>query len=390
MLLAFGMLVTGSINTIATKIADWQSAYGADENKPCPVWSSSSKTESEPAAPCQFIHPFFQALCMFLGEFSCLGVFYAQRAWQRCRGRPNGPALPLRQAYIFLLPACCDMAATSTMYIGLLLTYASFFQMLRGSVVIFTAIFSRIFLKRMLKGYHLLGIALVLAGTLVVGADSLLHPSSGAAASNPLLGNALIVGAQVIVAVQMCVEEVFVGGKDVPALQAVGLEGAFGTAVLSLALIAMYHLPGVASFSETPRRFEDALDALLQIFRGGNLALMLSSTPLPAPRTGPPPGHLRSSAAPRVHEPPPPHTPTPAPACLPPKRGPAPPAATHRDRRGPLPMLTAVLAMLCSIAFFNFFGISVTKHTSAAHRMVLDSLRVMVVWGFGLAVHALV
>ena len=77
-------------------------------------------------------------------------------------------------------------------------------------------------------------------------------------------------------------------------------------------------------------------------------------------------------------------------ACLPPKRGPAPPAATHRDRRGPLPMLTAVLAMLCSIAFFNFFGISVTKHMSAAHRMVLDSLRVMVVWGFGLAVHALV
>ena len=77
MLLAFGMLVTGSINTIATKIADWQSAYGADENKPCPVWSSSSsKTESEPAAPCQFIHPFFQALCMFLGEF--LSEFLAE------------------------------------------------------------------------------------------------------------------------------------------------------------------------------------------------------------------------------------------------------------------------------------------------------------------------
>ena len=67
---------------------------------------------------------------MFLGEFSCLGAFYAQRAWQRRQGIPVKPALPLNQMYIFLLPACCDMAGTSTMYIGLLLTYASFFQML--------------------------------------------------------------------------------------------------------------------------------------------------------------------------------------------------------------------------------------------------------------------
>ena len=35
-------------------------------------------------------------------------------------------------------------------------------------------------------------------------------------------------------------------------------------------------------------------------------------------------------------------------------------------------------AGLISIAFFNFFGISVTKDMSAAHRMVLDSLRTLV------------
>jgi hypothetical protein len=33
-----------------------------------------------------------------------------------------------------------------------------------------------------------------------------------------------------------------------------------------------------------------------------------------------------------------------------------------------------------SIAFFNFFGVSVTKHMSASTRMVLDSLRTMVIW----------
>lgn len=36
-------------------------------------------------------------------------------------------------------------------------------------------------------------------------------------------------------------------------------------------------------------------------------------------------------------------------------------------------------------SFFNFFGLSVTKHMSATTRMVLDSVRTLVVWGADLA-----
>ena len=43
-----------------------------------------------------------------------------------------------------------------------------------------------------------------------------------------------------------------------------------------------------------------------------------------------------------------------------------------------------MFCMVCSIAFFNFFGISVTKKMSASHRMVLDSVRTCVVWTVGL------
>ena len=39
---------------------------------------------------------------------------------------------------VFLPPALCDMTAPSLQYIGLTLTYASSFQMLRGAVIIFT------------------------------------------------------------------------------------------------------------------------------------------------------------------------------------------------------------------------------------------------------------
>ena len=89
----------------------------------------------------------------------------------------------------------------------------------------------------------------------LVGLDGVIFPSADTgSASNPMLGNLIIVAAQVVVATQMCVEEIFVGGRDVPPLLAVGLEGMFGMGVLSCVLIAMYYLPGVSGLSETPGR----------------------------------------------------------------------------------------------------------------------------------------
>jgi hypothetical protein len=40
---------------------------------------------------------------------------------------------------------------------------------------------------------------------------------------------------------------------------------------------------------------------------------------------------------------------------------------------------------ILSIAFFNFAGISVTKELSATTRMVLDSVRTLIIWAFSLA-----
>lgn len=55
---------------------------------------------------------------MFLGEFSCLGVFYLL-VW-RDRRRPE-PSAALAQPFnplLFLPPALCDMTGTSIMYVG--------------------------------------------------------------------------------------------------------------------------------------------------------------------------------------------------------------------------------------------------------------------------------
>lgn len=64
-------------------------------------------------------------------------AFYVLRCVTRARANRNpelSPAQPHQRfpPLIFYVPAFCDMLATSTMYLGLTLTFASSFQMLRG------------------------------------------------------------------------------------------------------------------------------------------------------------------------------------------------------------------------------------------------------------------
>lgn len=211
-----------------------------------------------------------------------------------------------------------DMIATSTMYVGLNLTYASSFQMLRGSVIVFVALLSVMFLGRRLIIREWSGIVFIIIGLVLVGmADLRSSVSAEMNTSNILLGDMLIIIAQVITASQMVFEERFVAGLDIPALQAVGWEGTFGFGVLSLLLIPMYFIRVPATFSSTGT-MEDAIDAFVQI--GNNLML-----------------------------------------------------------------LVPILGTIVSIAFFNYAGISVTKEISATTRMVLDSVRTMVIWVFSLA-----
>lgn len=49
-------------------------------------------------------------------------------------------------------------------------------------------------------------------------------------------------------------------------------------------------------------------------------------------------------------------------------------------------IMASIMGTIISIAFFNFAGISVTKEISATSRMVLDSVRTMVIWVFSLAI----
>ena len=176
------MVVTGSLNTISTKWADRQSAVGRPEFK-----------EHD------FDHPFLQAVGMFIGEFQCLigkvrsllhctvrvvyeysddqiKAFQIYRLIMKCKNQSDQADFGNDNFSPFLLalPAMCDMCATSVMYFGLNLTFASSFQMLRGSVMFFTAVLSVMFLKRIIQLYRWAGIGIVITGLVGVGVSDLL------------------------------------------------------------------------------------------------------------------------------------------------------------------------------------------------------------------------
>lgn len=103
---------------------------------------------------------------MFIGEFLCLLVFkflwYSTARYRISQSTYKGNSSscvvscwPIRinkdihllhgeqefNPFIFWLAAVCDMLSTCLSYFALNLTTASSFQMLRGSVMVFTAIF---------------------------------------------------------------------------------------------------------------------------------------------------------------------------------------------------------------------------------------------------------
>jgi multidrug transporter EmrE-like cation transporter len=232
-------------------------------------------------------------------------------------------------------------------------------QILRGFVVVVTAVFSQFVLKRTQQVYQWAGVALVVIGTVVVGAAPYVPPPMGtddgvsdASASNPALGNAIIVLAQIVVGAQMCWEEKYVTEYNIPALLVVGWEGLFGLFAIHM-LITIVHQ--VSDFSVGDQIAIYAHDANVTRYT-------------PPKDDGDPAKGWGGGDSDTVFwfgE----------------------DDAFEQFRAGSPNNPTLILAMICmvcSIAFFNFFGISVTKKMSASHRMVLDSVRTCVVWTVGL------
>ncbi|KAG2492248.1 hypothetical protein HYH03_009490 [Edaphochlamys debaryana] len=346
--LAMAMLAFGTINTLTTKFQDMVVVGRTPEGKPL-----------------TFNHPAVQSGFMFFGELLCLlphffGEWRYAGAKSRVKRRAElaaaGPGFRARRVLAFAIPACCDAVATTLLNLGLYYTFASTYQMLRGTLVLFAGFFTVTILRRRLFIHHWLGMALITGGAALVGAASVLqaaaahggHASGGGGdgggggegggeagvmaagglvlgarrlaglllgaeavdgASAPLFGDLCVVAAQAFTALQFILEEKFVAQYRVPTLLAVGLEGAWGTGICALAL------PLLAAIHTGPegRPMDSAGQAFREIAANGQLA-------------------------------------------------------------------AAVAVGIVSIGFFNFFGISVTKALSGAARATIDACRTIFIW----------
>lgn len=327
--LAIAMLLTGSLNTITNTFMDKVESVGLTNPSTFWSWTDQCQTSCLKDVPA-FDHPFVQAVFMFMGEAFCILVFMAKNARNR---RVNPEAAWTNRhgwkgTFCYAGTAMCDMTATSIMYAGLALSSASVYQMLRGAIIIFTALNSVIFLGRRLYAFQWSSIAVVVVGVLVVGFQSLAQGAPGTTQSGLMLGMLLILIAQVVQSFQVVLQEHFITKYGTPALRLVGLEGIFGGLMLGLLLVPMYYV----EIEGYP--IEDAPDAWRQILN--------SPSALP---TGHPSWHLPVGNA----------------------------------------LVAAIIGNIFSIAFFNYFGINITRVLSGSHRMVLDSLRTFVVWGAALA-----
>ena len=225
---------------------------------------------------------------------------------------------------IFLFPACCDLLATSTLFIALNLTSASNYLMFVGAAVIFTALLSVCFLGSSIRWYQWIGMFFVFCGMVIVSLGDFIKSTKTHDVNSVLTGNFLIIASQFLNAMQFTLEEKFVkaSGYDVPPLQAVGWEGVFGLVIVGIALIPMYYIPWNPTlepdFWQDHPRFEDVIDGFCQLAY--------------------------------------------------------------------IPTLTvAFVVSIVSIALYNFAGMSVTRELSATTRVLLDNIRIVFVWIFVLA-----
>lgn len=206
----------------------------------------------------------------------------------------------LEGSRIFLLaaPACCDIAGTTLMNVGLLFVAASIYQMTRGALVLFVGLFSVIFLHRKLHAYQwsalfvvVLGVALVgLAGALFgdapnheVSQDSTpmavvrtVAMEARAVAQTPeavktIIGVLLVAAAQIFTASQFVLEEWILENYAMDPLRVVGWEGVFGFSVTVVASIILHLCVG-----QTPAGrygYFDAREGWSEVFHHRKVAM---------------------------------------------------------------------------------------------------------------------
>jgi len=265
-----GMLATGTLNTLTTKILFTLSTVGIDGELEV------------------FRKPWFGTWNMLFAMSLVLAVEKVIACLCR-RSNNKGPALlepeetsgghtkTYRQKILLVaIPAACDLLATAFACIGIMYIPASVWQMLRGATIIFAAMFSIACLGRKLLGFNWLGLLLCVIGVTIVGLASMASAAdaggSAKDSSSLAFGMTLTLLAQVVQAAQVIAEEYLMKDVDLPATEIIGWEGIWGCLMMIFIVYpALWILPG-----DDHGHLEDVQDTLVAVSNSSQVVLCVA------------------------------------------------------------------------------------------------------------------
>ena len=202
----------------------------------------------------KFKKPWFQTDTMFMGmtlgllAYLVLGRRDKQEVASVAVEAP-GKIPPKWKLYLSsCLPSLCDLTATSLMNVQLLYIQASVWQMLRGSMTIFSSIFCAFILKRPHYPYMWWAVFGVVIALGIVGVAAVCANGAGVdgvSQGKTVMAICLTVLAQLVQATQLVIEDFLLHDLNTHPLQLVGLKGFWGFVLCSsICIPAVQFLPG--------------------------------------------------------------------------------------------------------------------------------------------------
>ncbi|PXF48387.1 Solute carrier family 35 member F6 [Gracilariopsis chorda] len=196
--------------------------------------------------------PWLQVLAMFVGMSVCVVLDLLKKPRPTARALHSGETNPLLRpqhpspsVWIISIPTLFDLFATACGTTGLLYTSVSVYQMLRGAMLVWTALLSIIFLRRRLSALNYGGIFFCVLGIALVGMANVWAEGSPASRSQTLFGIAIILVGQILQAAQTVMEEFLLQDLRMSSLRVVAWEGVFGILHCVIWVFPIvYFLPG--------------------------------------------------------------------------------------------------------------------------------------------------
>jgi len=215
-----------------------------------------------------FDKPIMMLLLMFLAMVPALFMFLVQQWLRRPEERE---AVPRSLLIALIVPCICDLICTVLLLEAQLYITASMWQMLRGTVIIITAILKRVVLAKQLQAHMWSGVVIIAAAMALTALTSFLDPESQGSGKDPRIGVCLVLLGCLAQGVQYVFEEKVMSNDNAPPLVVIGMEGLWGTLLTVLIVYPLaYTVPG-----DDHGSMEDPMDAIEMMKNSRELQLLV-------------------------------------------------------------------------------------------------------------------